>query len=1040
MDVSVKGLHMDERIDMKGEPAGDKPCRYEAFISYSHTEYDARVAREVQRFIEGFHIPRALQEQAGRSRLGKVFRDEDELKTGVSLSSGIEEALRSSRWLVVVCSSAAASSSWVAREIEEFVSMHGVERVLTVLANGEPEEAFPAALRSTEDIARASNEPIAADLRASVDRSRRRRELIRLVAPLIGCEYDDLVQRQRARRRKGLVALCACAAVVLALILGMCHRAISAEATADAERNRQAALFAYEEGDRIDALRFALDGVAPGSDPVQEAEARYTLAEALGVYTGFSEPQYAYMLEDISNPTSIILNEEGGWFSDIDAQDLIHIYDVATGATTQVIDYRESGLESMGVLSGFQWPLDDDLLVGFSDGGLACFDGDDGTLVWCQEDAGWVSSVENLGDGRIALESSSEHGVSLVVLNAADGEIVSSTFLDGFGERPSSMIHAMTATVDTAAVTIGNQVAIIDVPTGEVRYRNLSVSDPRALMIDGGTLFALSSEIADDTGEDWHGSATICAYNLGDCSLRWKRDTAWGAYEFDESYLPFITYATMYQPIQAGDYYVVPFCYGPNIVYLDVASGELISGVSANAPIVCFGIKNFGGATGLFAMDAAGSSYLGTVTGPDLTMAANPSSDCAQPIVDALMYFDGVDTYSLGFGVKDITSVLVTHYRFPFPDNPGAEVIEVSRSSEGIWEAPDHSRTALLQPDNTLLVLDNSSFEIETTIDLASLGIAESRGSRKVFFLRESSDLLMIADSGNENLPPAIWQIDVSSGEIVGTWEFPYDLAELGYTEFDFSAERNGYVTLNHPAGYLAHINAFTLETTAEFNVSELHITDMVVLDTDTYFILFNDGAAGQWHLDEEGAEQIGSGFDAESFPTSTEEAHIAVSPDGETYAYVTAMGTIGVISIDTGEIVWDEEMAALPAGYIDYSSDGELIFAQDANGAFLCFSADSGGLVARTDEVAGLIYACDASEDGIEIYVQSATDNMWYQVFCLSDDELVLVAEFEDAWALSPQGDAVMVRSALIYRQPIYTLEELKQMAQEVIDEHEGN
>mgnify|MGYP000043110265 CR=1 FL=1 len=100
-----------------------------------------------------------------------------------------------------------------------------------------------------------------------------------------------------------------------------------------------------------------------------------------------------------------------------------------------------------------------------------------------------------------------------------------------------------------------------------------------------------------------------------------------------------------------------------------------------------------------------------------------------------------------------------------------------------------------------MLVLDNSSFEIETTIDLASLGIAEPRGSRKVFFLRESSDFLMIADSGNENLPPAIWQIDVTSGEISRAWEFSWDWEEHGYAGFDFSAERNGYVTLKHLQG-----------------------------------------------------------------------------------------------------------------------------------------------------------------------------------------------------------------------------------------------
>lgn len=243
-----------------GDPAD--ALAYEAFISYSHTEADARVAREIQRFIEGFSVPRALREQAGRSHLGKVFRDEDELTAGTSLSAGLEEALRAARWLIVVCSPAAAESPWVAREIESFIAMHGCDRVLAVLASGEPTEAFPAALTSDVGLPGESSEPIAADLRSTVLRVKRRAELLRLAAPIVGCSYDDLVQRQRVRRRRRMAAMtavaCACLAVVGVVVYSLQHRAMRTEEIATAERARQEALETYNEGDRIEALRLAV--------------------------------------------------------------------------------------------------------------------------------------------------------------------------------------------------------------------------------------------------------------------------------------------------------------------------------------------------------------------------------------------------------------------------------------------------------------------------------------------------------------------------------------------------------------------------------------------------------------------------------------------------------------------------------------------------------------------------------------------------------------------------------------------------------------
>ncbi len=46
-------------------------------------------------------------------------------------------------YLIVVCSSRAVNSEWVQREIETFLEIHEKDKILTLLVDGEPEEAFP---------------------------------------------------------------------------------------------------------------------------------------------------------------------------------------------------------------------------------------------------------------------------------------------------------------------------------------------------------------------------------------------------------------------------------------------------------------------------------------------------------------------------------------------------------------------------------------------------------------------------------------------------------------------------------------------------------------------------------------------------------------------------------------------------------------------------------------------------------------------------------------------------------------------------------
>ena len=76
--------------------------RYKAFISYRHVHPDMDIAKKLHGLIEHFHIPASIQKSAGIKKMGRVFRDQEELPLSVNLGADIDTALQNSEWLIVV--------------------------------------------------------------------------------------------------------------------------------------------------------------------------------------------------------------------------------------------------------------------------------------------------------------------------------------------------------------------------------------------------------------------------------------------------------------------------------------------------------------------------------------------------------------------------------------------------------------------------------------------------------------------------------------------------------------------------------------------------------------------------------------------------------------------------------------------------------------------------------------------------------------------------------------------------------------------------
>jgi hypothetical protein len=195
---------------------------YRAFISYSHG--DLKVARWLHHAIENYRPPKSLVGQLAEygpipARMGKVFRDEEELAGAPELGGELEDALKRSDSLIVICSPRSAKSRWVDHEIRFFKRVNPDKPVLAVIALGEPEGencCFPNSLRhgvTAEggiDLAQ-SIEPLAPDLQ-KLDHTAVK---LKLIAALLGVGYDTLARRELKRARQQTLAVAGISTVIV---------------------------------------------------------------------------------------------------------------------------------------------------------------------------------------------------------------------------------------------------------------------------------------------------------------------------------------------------------------------------------------------------------------------------------------------------------------------------------------------------------------------------------------------------------------------------------------------------------------------------------------------------------------------------------------------------------------------------------------------------------------------------------------------------------------------------------------------------------
>ena len=333
---------------MASQDRNENERNYIAFISYRHKPLDLAVAKKLHRRIERYVIPKELrgcEGAAGGSKLGLVFRDQDELPISNNLTENIQTALDHAKFLIVVCSKDTPESLWVRREISYFLEHHDRDHLLAILIDGDPEQSFPPQLTEVRDEDGnlvGSVEPLAANIVADSDLKRNRlfqTESLRILASLIGCPYDALYHREQRYRMRRFGIAAAAAALVAAGFIGMLlnRNARIREQLLASMINESKALAAlsqssFRDGDYRKALEYALDAL-PGRDPQRPyvAEAEKALSNELYLYRGDKTMGYVQSLEQDTDIYEIALSADGSRIAAGDQYGYVRVYDMNSG-------------------------------------------------------------------------------------------------------------------------------------------------------------------------------------------------------------------------------------------------------------------------------------------------------------------------------------------------------------------------------------------------------------------------------------------------------------------------------------------------------------------------------------------------------------------------------------------------------------------------------------------------------------------------------------------------------------------------------------
>lgn len=201
----------------------EQEYKYFAFISYSSHDY--KWGKRIQNKLEHYRMPTTLCSKHGwkRQPMRPVFFAPTDIQPG-GLSEELQERLKASRNLIVVCSPHSAQSEWVGKEIAYFHQLGRTQRIQFFIVDGVPHsgnpktECFNSIIKTLE-----LPEILGANIHERIYRLswlNQERAYVQLITKLLGVEFDTIWQRHRRMLIKQVVTwIVGVVAILISLVI-----------------------------------------------------------------------------------------------------------------------------------------------------------------------------------------------------------------------------------------------------------------------------------------------------------------------------------------------------------------------------------------------------------------------------------------------------------------------------------------------------------------------------------------------------------------------------------------------------------------------------------------------------------------------------------------------------------------------------------------------------------------------------------------------------------------------------------------------------
>lgn len=198
--------------------------KYFAFISYNSK--DAEWGKKVQKKLEHYRMPATLCSQHGweRKPISPIFFAPTDIQPG-GLTEELQDRLRASRNLIVICSPNSAKSEWVGREIEFFHQLGRTKQIHFFIVEGTPHSGNP----ETECFNPIVNtlgmpEILGANIHEKIYRwpwMNKERAYVQLISKLLGVEFDAIWQRHKRLLIQKIITWAIVSIAVVASLIGV---------------------------------------------------------------------------------------------------------------------------------------------------------------------------------------------------------------------------------------------------------------------------------------------------------------------------------------------------------------------------------------------------------------------------------------------------------------------------------------------------------------------------------------------------------------------------------------------------------------------------------------------------------------------------------------------------------------------------------------------------------------------------------------------------------------------------------------------------